>query len=94
MTRYTAHFQGRVQGVGFRYTAVQVARGFPVAGYVQNLSDGRVRLVAEGDPADLKEFLQTLEQAMVGYITAHTLDQSPANGEFGQPSPGGLRVRH
>lgn len=94
MTRYTVHFQGRVQGVGFRYTAVQVARGFPLAGYVQNLPDGRVRLVAEGDPADLKDFLQTLEQAMAGYITSQTLDQSPANGEFGQPAPGGLTVRH
>ena len=45
----TAHFSGRVQGVGFRYTVYQVAKEFEVSGYVQNLSDGRVRLEAEGE---------------------------------------------
>src|SRR6187455_864933 len=42
-------YEGRVQGVGFRYTARGLAGGFPVSGYVRNLDDGRVELVAEGD---------------------------------------------
>ena len=44
-----AFYEGRVQGVGFRYTARRIAAGFDVAGYVRNLADGRVELVASGD---------------------------------------------
>ena len=44
----TVWFSGRVQGVGFRFTALQVAREFEVAGYVENLYDGRVCIEAEG----------------------------------------------
>ena len=39
-----AHYSGHVQGVGFRYQTLQVAKGFEVSGYVQNLADGRVLL--------------------------------------------------
>ena len=42
-------YSGRVQGVGFRYTAKTVAAGFEISGIVRNLSDGRVELIAEGD---------------------------------------------
>jgi len=38
-------YRGCVQGVGFRYTARRLAEGFPVAGYVRNLSSGEVELV-------------------------------------------------
>ena len=41
-------YSGRVQGVGFRYTAKTVAAGFEITGTVRNLPDGRVELVAEG----------------------------------------------
>ena len=44
-------FSGRVQGVGFRYAALQVAKEFEVAGWVKNLADGRVHLDFTGtDP--------------------------------------------
>ena len=42
-------YEGRVQGVGFRYTTKSVANGFEVTGTVRNLTDGRVELVAEGE---------------------------------------------
>ena len=44
-------FEGHVQGVGFRYQTVSVAKGFDVTGYVQNMVDGRVHLYAEGREA-------------------------------------------
>ena len=47
--RRRVYFSGRVQGVGFRFTCQSLARGFEVAGYVRNLPDGRVELVAEGE---------------------------------------------
>lgn len=47
---------GRVQGVGFRYFAQDIARQEGLAGYVRNLSDGRVEAVAEGDAQSLTRF--------------------------------------
>ena len=94
MVRYTVHFSGRVQGVGFRYTTIRVATGFAVAGYVQNLTDRRVLLVAEGDRTDLKAFVDEINSQMSGYIKDCTIDESEANGEFGPPTPGALDVRY
>jgi acylphosphatase len=62
------HFTGRVQGVGFRYQTLQVAKEFTVTGYVMNLPDGRVRLEVEGEESEVEEFLGALEERMNGYI--------------------------
>ena len=64
----TAHFSGRVQGVGFRYTVYQVAKEFEVSGYVQNLADGRVRLEAEGERVEVESFLEAIRDRMDGLI--------------------------
>lgn len=80
--RRLVHFRGQVQGVGFRYTARQVAAGFEVGGYVQNLADGRVRLVVEGDPRELDRFIEELRARMAGYIGDVQSQTEPATGEF------------
>jgi acylphosphatase len=64
----TAYFTGRVQGVGFRYAALQVAREFEVAGFVTNLPDGRVHLEAEGSPAEVAAYIAAVEEKMHGYV--------------------------
>lgn len=64
----TVFFSGRVQGVGFRYSALQVAREFDVSGCVQNLPDGRVQLEAEGSPAEVRDFIIAIQERMAGYI--------------------------
>ena len=64
----TVFFTGHVQGVGFRFAALQVAKEFEVAGFVMNLPDGRVRLEAEGAIADVKAFVEAVEERMHGYI--------------------------
>ena len=64
----TVFFTGRVQNVGFRYTTLQVAKEFEVAGWVKNLPDGRVHLEAEGAPQTVKAFVAALEERMHGYI--------------------------
>ncbi|MFM8807561.1 MAG: acylphosphatase, partial [Chthoniobacterales bacterium] len=56
-------YEGRVQGVGFRYTARRVAAGFDVSGYVRNLSDGRVELLASGEPDEVDGFLASLRES-------------------------------
>ena len=42
MTARHVFFEGRVQGVGFRWTVKNLARGYDVIGWVKNLPDGRV----------------------------------------------------
>jgi acylphosphatase len=66
--RHRVVFSGRVQGVGFRVTCRSIARGFPIAGYVRNLADGRVELVAEGDRDELDGFVKSIQVEMRPYI--------------------------
>lgn len=64
----TVYFSGHVQGVGFRYAALQVAKEFEVAGFVQNLADGRVVLEAEGRAGVVDEFVLAVGERMHGYV--------------------------
>jgi acylphosphatase len=71
-------YTGRVQGVGFRYTAVNVADGYAVAGYVRNLPDGSVELVAEGEPDQVEACLAAVAGRMAGYVKhAAVMDEAP-----------------
>jgi len=62
------YYSGRVQGVGFRYTAQRVAENFEVVGFVRNLPNGAVELMAEGSPEQVDAFLLAVAQSMAGYI--------------------------
>ncbi len=86
MVRITACFFGRVQGVGFRYTTTKIAQRFAVGGYVMNLPDGRVELVAEGDLKETHAFIAAVKEDMGRYLTDTKLDTGSASGEFGNPS--------
>lgn len=61
-------YQGRVQGVGFRYATHGLAQRFTVAGYVKNLPDRRVELMAEGDAGEVERFLQAVTRQMAEHI--------------------------
>jgi acylphosphatase len=61
-------YSGRVQGVGFRYQTLHVARGYDVAGFVRNLPDGRVEMEAEGSAAELAAFAKAVAERMAGFI--------------------------
>jgi acylphosphatase len=81
-------YTGQVQGVGFRYTAQHVAEGFAVAGYVKNLPDGSVELVAQGEADPVDAFLRAISKRMSGYIErADVRDETPGNFQ-------GFRIRH
>ena len=61
LVRVNVHYSGRVQGVGFRYTVKSLVTGYDVLGTIRNLPDGRVELAAEGERAELEEFLQAVQ---------------------------------
>jgi acylphosphatase len=63
LERRQYRFAGNVQGVGFRYATRRLAANHAVVGYVRNLADGQVELVAEGEPSALDAFLAGVERA-------------------------------
>jgi acylphosphatase len=87
--RSTVYYTGHVQGVGFRYTAHSIARGHDVAGYVRNLPDGRVELVAEGERRAIGGFLDDVRERLSHHIRDERTDVGPATGEFT-----GFDIRH
>ena len=83
-------YDGRVQGVGFRYSAREVAFGFEVTGFVRNLPDGRVELVAEGEEAETQAFLAAIYDSQLGsYIRHADVNWQPVSGGFN-----GFEIRH
>lgn len=78
----TVFFTGRVQGVGFRYQALQVAKGFEVSGFVLNLPDGRVQLEAEGAAGEVGEFITAVQERMEGYIRKTEQSASKRAAQF------------
>ena len=77
-----AIFSGHVQGVGFRYTTHNIASHFAVKGYVQNLDNGTVELVAEGEKDELERFLVKVQQKMVDNINKTGVHWYPPTGQF------------
>lgn len=63
-----AHFSGHVQGVGFRYSTSQIAKGYEVTGYVKNLADGRVELEVEGGESECRQLVAAIEDELDGYV--------------------------
>jgi len=76
------YFSGHVQGVGFRYMTLQVAKGFEVRGSVKNLADGRVELEAEGEETELKRFVAEVEDQLASYIRETDARWGQREGQF------------
>jgi len=80
--RLHVYFDGRVQGVGFRFTAVETGREIGIYGWVGNLDDGRVEVVAEAEEESLKDFLQDIAERFSRYIRDTDVEWLDATGEF------------
>ncbi len=75
-------YSGRVQGVGFRFTCRHIAQGYAVTGFVKNLDDGTVQLVAEGEPTVLDAYLAAIAERMGANIRRATTTSGPPTGEY------------
>ena len=78
----TVRFTGRVQGVGFRFTACRAAGGYDITGYVRNAPDGSVECVVEGEAKEIDAFLADLSRRMSGYVSDVVQRRAPATGQF------------
>ena len=82
MQRVQIWYSGRVQGVGFRMTCADLAKGFLVTGRVCNLSDGRVELIAEGEKAELERFRDRIAIEMQRNIVEQVQQWSTAQSTW------------
>ncbi len=80
--RHTIVFTGKVQGVGFRVTARQIALRYAVSGWVGNEPDRSVTCVVEGKREELERFHRAVMDALHGYARDSSVVESPATGEF------------
>ena len=78
-----ALFSGRVQGVGFRFTVCRIAERFSVTGFVRNLENGDVELVAEGAEPELSDFIYDIRNSQLRrYIMQDRVSWKSATGAF------------
>ena len=76
------YYSGKVQGIGFRFTAERIAEELGVLGWARNLNDGRVELVAEASEDVLKDFLAQINTIFSRYIQDVDINWEAATGEF------------
>lgn len=82
MVRVHIYYSGRVQGVGFRFTVQRCAHPLGLKGWVKNLPDGRVEILAEGPEEKIEQLCRKVEEDFQGYIRAKEMDSVEAQGQF------------
>ena len=77
------YYSGRVQGVGFRYTAERLAGELALVGWVKNLPDSRVEILCEGPKEKIDLFIESIKQSQLGpYIKKTICNWEAPTGEF------------
>jgi acylphosphatase len=82
MVRAHIHFCGTVQGVGFRYTTLSIAKQLSLTGWVKNSPDGSVQAVVEGPRDKIEELLSSLKGQFGSFIRDQHVEWSQVRGEF------------
>ncbi|GAB4523699.1 MAG: acylphosphatase [Anaerolineales bacterium] len=81
--RLAAVVDGRVQGVGFRYFVQQQAQALGLTGWVRNLRNGRVDVLAEGPRPALEALLDALRRGpRSAWVSEVKFEWQAASGEF------------
>jgi len=82
MEQVHVFYSGRVQGVGFRFVVLDLAAKSGVCGWISNLLDGRVELLAQGKKDKLEEFLNSIAGYFSSYIHGINLEWSEVTKEL------------
>ena len=84
-------YVGRVQGVGFRYSVKQLAAGYDVTGWVRNLPDGTVEMLAAGTSTEVEAFVAAIAG---GHLGGYIKEARQVEGDGGAPPGCGFEIRH
>ncbi len=75
-------FIGRVQGVGFRYTAHRMAHRHQLTGFVRNLPDGTVEMFAQGPAQDIDDCIQDIKEYFGDYLRETGIQERPTDPKY------------
>ncbi|MBN1975537.1 MAG: acylphosphatase [Sedimentisphaerales bacterium] len=75
-------FTGRVQGVGFRYSAQRTASSHQLTGWVRNLPDGSVEMLVQGTPEDVDNCINDIQQSFSGFVRETKISELPCNPRY------------
>jgi acylphosphatase len=75
-------FTGQVQGVGFRFTAFNIANRFHLSGMVRNLPQGSVEMLVQGDPDNIGLCINEIMNSFQGYIKDAKINEIPVNPSY------------
>jgi len=75
-------FTGRVQGIGFRFTALDIANRHRLTGLVRNAPDGTVEMIAQGPSDDIADCIRDIKEAFEGYIRETKTEEIPPDPKY------------
>ena len=82
MIRRRIIYGGRVQGVGFRFSAIRAASNHNVAGFVRNMANGKVEVEVEGTKKEIVAFMEELADYMSGNIRDVNFQDMKVSGSY------------
>lgn len=75
-------FKGRVQGVGFRFTALSMASRYQLTGYVRNAPDGTVEMVAQGPANAIDDCIKNIQLSLGDYVRETKTEEVPPDPQY------------
>ena len=83
MNKIRATVSGRIQNVGYRAKVIGIAKNFGLTGFVLNLDDGRVRIIAESKNGDFGKFLDAIwiKNTLIDVVDVE-VEHADATGDF------------
>ncbi len=75
-------FSGHVQGVGFRYTALRIAGRYNITGFVKNLPNGTVEMLAQGPQPDVEGCINDIKDYFSGYLRDCRINDIPVDPRY------------
>jgi acylphosphatase len=82
MTAKHVIFIGRVQGVGFRFTALRMAQRHHLTGFVRNLPDGTVEMLAQGPVQNIDDCIRDIKDYFGGYLRETRIEEIPPDPKY------------
>lgn len=77
-------FVGRVQGVGFRFTAYHIANRHKLTGFVRNLPDGTVEMLAQGKSEQVDDCIREIQDSFTGYVRDTRIEDVAPDPQYGR----------